>query len=33
MSEPLLAIVELGGYPNFTNLYKRLGFDAQFVNS
>ena len=29
----LLAIVELGGYPNFTGLYKRLGFDAVFVNS
>jgi hypothetical protein len=28
-----LAIVELGGYPNFTPLYKRLGFDATFVNS
>ncbi len=30
---PLLAIVELGGYPNFTALYRRLGFDVQFVNS
>ena len=29
----LLAIVELGGYPNFTALYKGLGFDATFVNS
>ena len=29
----LLAIVELGGYPNFTSLYERLGFDAEFVNS
>ena len=29
----LLAIVELGGYPNFTALYQRLGFDATFVNS
>jgi hypothetical protein len=33
MGEPLLAIVELGGYPNFTALYRRMGFDAQFVNS
>jgi len=30
---PLLAIVELGGYPNFTALYRRLGFEATFVNS
>ncbi len=29
----LLAIVELGGYPNFTSLYRRLGFEASFVNS
>lgn len=29
----LLAIVELGGYPNFTALYKRQGFDVEFVNS
>ncbi len=29
----LLAIVELGGYPNFTSLYERLGFDVEFVNS
>lgn len=29
----MLAIVELGGYPNFTALYQRLGFDATFVNS
>ncbi len=29
----LLAIVELGGYPNFTPLYRRLGFEATFVNS
>jgi len=33
MAEPLLAIVELGGYPNFTALYRRLGFTAEFVNS
>jgi hypothetical protein len=29
----LLAIVELGGYPNFTALYRRMGFDTEFVNS
>ena len=29
----LLAIVELGGYGNFTELYRRLGFAATFVNS
>ena len=29
----LLAIVELGGYPNFTSLYERLGFQVEFVNS
>ena len=29
----LLAIVELGGYPNFASLYERLGFEVEFVNS
>ncbi len=29
----LLAIVELGGYPNFTSVYERLGFEVEFVNS
>ena len=29
----LLAIVELGGYPNLTGLYRRLGFDAEVVSS
>ncbi|MBK5968131.1 hypothetical protein CCR91_04955 [Thiorhodovibrio winogradskyi] len=29
----LLAIIELGGYPNFIALYRRLGFDAEIVNS
>jgi len=29
----LLAIVELGGYPNFSELYRRLGFRAELVNS
>lgn len=29
----LLAIIELGGYPNFTPLYRRLGLDAELVSS
>jgi DNA-binding NtrC family response regulator len=29
----LLAIVELGGYPNLAPLYKRLGFETELVNS
>ena len=29
----LLAIVELGGYPNLMPLYKRLGFEAELVGS
>ncbi len=29
----LLAIVELGGYPNLMPLYQRLGFDAEWVTS
>lgn len=29
----LLAIVELGGYPNFLPLYSRLGFDVALVQS
>ncbi|WPL16348.1 hypothetical protein Thiowin_01302 [Thiorhodovibrio winogradskyi] len=29
----LLAIIELGGYPNLTGLYQRLGFDAEILNS
>jgi len=29
----LLGIIELGGYPNFLPLYRRLGFDAEMVNS
>jgi len=29
----LLAIVELGGYPNFLPLYNRLGFDVEVVQS
>ena len=29
----LLAIIELGGYPNLQPLYQRLGFDVDLVNS
>jgi hypothetical protein len=29
----LLSIIELGGYPNLTPLYQRLGFDVEVVNS
>ena len=29
----LLAVVELGGYPNFVPLYKKLGFDVTVLNS
>ena len=29
----LLAILELGGYPNFTSLYRDLGFEVEFVTS
>ena len=29
----LLAVVELGGYPNFVPLYERLGFDVTVLNS
>ncbi len=29
----LLAIVELGGYPNLLPLYRELGFDAEVVSS
>jgi len=32
-SPRLLAIIELGGYPNFMPLYRRLGFDADIVGS
>lgn len=34
MSRPrLLAIVELGGYPNLMPLYQRLGFEVDLVSS
>lgn len=29
----LLAIVELGGYPNFNPLYQRLGYDVETITS
>lgn len=29
----LLAIVEMGGYPNFVPLYGQAGYDVQVVNS
>jgi DNA-binding NtrC family response regulator len=29
----LLAIIELGGYPNLTSLYRTMGFDAEVVSS
>ena len=29
----LLALVELGGYPNFVPLYRRMGFRVEMVNS
>lgn len=29
----LLAIIELGGYPNFLPLYQELGFEVEAVNS
>ncbi len=36
MAEPaprLLGIIELGGYPNLTPLYRRLGLDVELVTS
>lgn len=29
----LLAVIELGGYPNLTPLYQALGFEVEVVNS
>lgn len=29
----LVAIVELGGYPNFSSIYHQSGFEPQFVTS
>lgn len=33
MSKRLLAIVELGGYPNLLPLYQHLGYEVDVVNS
>ena len=35
MNQPprLLAIIELGGYPNFNALYRRLGLEVELVSS
>ncbi len=34
MSQPLLmSVVELGGYPDFTALYQRLGYRVETINS
>lgn len=33
MSKTLLAITELGGYPNLLPLYQRLGYSVEFANS
>jgi N-glycosylase/DNA lyase len=32
-NKKLLAIIELGGYPNFTPLYKSLGYDVSIESS
>ena len=29
----LMSVVELGGYPNFTPLYQRLGYQVETINS
>ena len=33
MGKQLLAVIELGGYPNFTPLYESLGFEVTMANS
>ncbi len=34
MTQPLLmSVVELGGYPDFTPLYQRLGYRVETINS
>lgn len=34
MSQPLLvSVVELGGYPNFTPLYERMGYKVETISS
>lgn len=33
VTKNLLAIIELGGYPNFSELYRQEGFELTMVNS
>jgi len=33
MKKQLLAVIELGGYPNFTPLYESLGYEVTMANS
>lgn len=33
MSRPLISVVELGGYPDFSDLYRRLGYEPATVTS
>ena len=33
MADTLLAVVEMGGYPNFTPLYQRMGYTPELVKS
>ena len=33
MEKQLLAVIELGGYPNFTPLYESLGYQVTLANS
>ena len=33
MKKQLLAVIELGGYPNFAPLYQSLGYEVTTVNS
>ena len=33
MKKQLLAVIELGGYPNFVPLYESLGFEVTMVSS
>ena len=33
MKKQLLAVIELGGYPNFTSLYESLGYEVTMSNS
>ena len=33
MKKQLLAVIELGGYPNFAPIYEDLGFEVTLANS